>query len=184
MTKDVDAKDFSVSASEGRTTWYTPEGELKNYVVVEKGKIVEQGFYLNGKLRLLEREPIGQSREGWGYRPDGTLFLYAKQKESEPHISPHIVLYGKLYGKDGKVVVDGKLYLARSLDRVVLGHRSDGTLFLYAFYDKHQANEKPSITLYDKDGKVVVDSEEDIAPTDETFEAVTMFLDLVRQLDF
>lgn len=102
MAKDSDAKDFSVSASEGRTTWYTPEGELKNYVVVEKGEIVEQGFYLNGKLRLLAHEPISQGKEAWGYRPDGTLFLYAKQKanESEPHIL--------LYGKDGKVVVDSE----------------------------------------------------------------------------
>ncbi|MCG7656926.1 hypothetical protein [Wielerella bovis] len=102
MSKDSDVKDFSVYASEGRTTWYTPEGELKNYVVIEKGKILEQGYYRDGKLRLLAHELMGQNKEAWGYYSNGQLFMYAKQKANETE--PHILMYGK----NGNILIDSQ----------------------------------------------------------------------------
>lgn len=98
---DADLINFDVIVTEGRTIWYTPNGEIQQFADVSNKTILRTGQYINQQL-VLEEEYLTDTQ---GYR-NTTYYPNGKKMAVETKTSPAADITEQFYNQTGTLILD------------------------------------------------------------------------------
>ena len=101
IPNEKDINNFNANVAEGFTTWYSPTGEVTEFVEINNGELRQRGVYKQGQLvHLLQIE--GKQDHLTFYYPNGKIMadIHQNNDNDEQH--------SFFYDEKGKLIYDSK----------------------------------------------------------------------------